>query len=272
VAKTIRIGSVSIGGRQPLLLVAGPCVIESRKGCLDLARRLHRFAVKEEVPFIFKASYDKANRSSVDAYRGPGLEKGLEVLAEIKEKLQVPILTDVHRPEDVARVAEVADVLQIPAFLCRQTDLILAAAATGRVINLKKGQFLAPEAMQHVVKKLEHGGCRKIILTERGASFGYNNLVADMRSLLIMRQMGYPVIFDATHSVQRPGGGESFTGGDGQWAPALARAAVATGCDGVFLETHVNPAEALSDRENAVPLSCMRALWRQLRGIDEVVS
>ena len=268
----IKTGDIVIGRGAPLVLISGPCVIENYETTREIAGILKEITSKLQMPFIFKASYDKANRSSVDAYRGPGLEKGLEVLAEIKEKLQVPILTDVHRPEDVARVAEVADVLQIPAFLCRQTDLILAAAATGRVINLKKGQFLAPEAMQHVVKKLEHGGCRKIILTERGASFGYNNLVADMRSLLIMRQMGYPVIFDATHSVQRPGGGESFTGGDGQWAPALARAAVATGCDGVFLETHVNPAEALSDRENAVPLSCMRALWRQLRGIDEVVS
>lgn len=268
----IRIGDMHLGRKKPLALIAGPCVIESRAGCLDIARRLKRLAAKESIPLLFKASYDKANRSSIGSYRGPGLSRGLEILAEVKEATGLPVLTDVHSDAEVPLAASVADVLQIPAFLCRQTDLLLAAGESGRVVNVKKGQFMAPEDMVHVVKKIEHTGNRRILLTERGASFGYRNLVADMRSLLVMRELGYPVVFDATHSVQRPGAGEGTTGGDGQWAPALARAAVATGCDAVFLETHVNPEEAKSDRDNAVPFRALGRLWRQLREIDAVVS
>jgi len=266
----VKIGSVTLGGGHPLALIAGPCVIESPAGCLDLAARLVRFARSGKVPLIFKASYDKANRTSIESFRGPGLEAGLEVLAEVKRRHRVPVLTDIHSVAEVGPAAEVADVLQIPAFLCRQTDLLVAAARTGRVVNVKKGQFLAPWDIRHVVDKIEAAGCRRILLTERGVSFGYNNLVADMRSLLVMRETGYPVIFDATHSVQRPGGEGDRSGGDGRWAPALARAAVATGCDGVFMETHLNPAKAMSDRDNAIALAYLPGLWTQLTAIDRV--
>ena len=268
----VKIGGVPIGGGRPLVMIAGPCVIESRAGCLDLAKRLARLAQQEKIPLIFKASYDKANRSSHKSYRGPGLAAGLAVLQEVKDVTGLPVLTDVHSAQEAMLAARVVDVIQIPAFLCRQTDLLLAAGETGLAVNVKKGQFLAPWDMRHVVAKIESTGNRRIVLTERGASFGYNNLVADMRGLLVMRELGYPVVFDATHSVQRPGGGGDRTTGDGHWAPALARAAVATGCDGVFMETHVNPAEALSDRENAVPFAKLRALWRVLRAIDALVA
>ncbi len=270
--KVIKAGNVKIGGSHPLVLMVGLCVIESRKICMDLARRLAQLAEEEDIPLIFKASYDKANRTSHTAFRGPGLMKGLEILAEVKERYGLPILTDVHHESEVPYAAKVADILQLPAFLCRQTDLVLALGESGRPVNIKKGQFLAPEDVQHVIAKVESTGNKKIVLIERGASFGYNNLVADMRSLLIMREMGYPVVFDATHSVQRPGGAGNRTGGDGQWAPALARAAVATGCDGVFIETHVNPQKALSDKDNAVAFSKIKKLWKQLRGIDDLVS
>jgi 2-dehydro-3-deoxyphosphooctonate aldolase (KDO 8-P synthase) len=239
--------------------------------CLDLARRLAALAQKERIPLVFKASYDKANRSSAESYRGPGLARGLAILAEVKQVSGLPVLTDVHGVEEVKAVAEVADALQIPAFLCRQTDLVVAAAETGKPVNVKKGQFLAPWDVKNIVGKIERTGNRQILLTERGASFGYNNLVADMRSLLIMRQLGYPVVFDATHSVQRPGGAGDRSAGDGQWAPALARAAVATGCDAVFVETHVTPARALSDKDNAIAFSGLRSLWRTLRSIDAIV-
>jgi 2-dehydro-3-deoxyphosphooctonate aldolase (KDO 8-P synthase) len=268
--KKVTVGEVVFGGRA-LAMIAGPCVIESRAGCLELAGRLVRLARRMKVPLVFKASFDKANRTAVDSYRGPGLTEGLAVLAEVKRRYGVPLLTDIHEPGQAEQVAEVVDILQIPAFLCRQTDLLVAAARTGRVINVKKGQFLAPEDMAHVIGKLEHCGNRKIILTERGASFGYHNLVADMRSLLIMREFGYPVVFDATHSVQRPGGAGKMSGGDGRWAPALARAAVATGCDGVFMETHVDPTQALSDKANAIALRDLPEVWRVLREIHDVV-
>lgn len=269
--KIVKAGSVACGGKQPLVLIAGPCVIESRKGCLDLAGRLVRLASEKGIPLIFKASYDKANRTAAGSYRGPGLKEGLDILAEVKARYGVPILTDVHSVSEVGHAAEVADVLQLPAFLCRQTDLVVALGESGRLVNVKKAQFLAPWDMRHVIEKIERTGNRRIWLTERGASFGYNNLVADMRSLLVMREFGYPVIFDATHSVQRPGGAGSFSGGDGKWAPALARAAVATGCDGVFIETHVRPAEALSDKENAIPFRRLSALWDELTAIDAIV-
>lgn len=270
--RTVNIGSVKIGGRNPLALMAGPCVIESRKVCLEIARRLVRLAEQEKIPLVFKASYDKANRTSHTSFRGPGLEEGLDILAEVKETLGVPVLTDVHSIEEVGPVSKVVDLLQLPAFLCRQTDLVLALGETGKPLSIKKGQFLAPGDMEHVLAKVESTGNRKIILTERGVSFGYNTLVADMRSLLIMREFGYPVVFDATHSVQRPGGAGGRSGGDAKWAPSLARAAVATGCDGIFMETHVRPEEALSDKDNLVPVGQLKGLWRKLRAIDEVVA
>lgn len=270
-AKTIKIGGISMGQSRGLALIAGPCVIESREGCLAIAERLVKLAKAQRIPLVFKASYDKANRSSVRSFRGPGIERGLEILAEVKHRFQVPVLTDVHTVEEAVRAAKVVDVIQIPAFLSRQTDLLVAAGKTGVVVNIKKAQFMAPWDIKNAIEKVESTGNRQILLTERGVSFGYNNLVADMRSLLIMREFGYPVIFDATHSVQKPGGAGDRSGGDGRWAPALARAAVATGCDGVFLETHVKPAEALSDKDNTVPLAVLGGLWRTLRTIHETV-
>lgn len=268
----VNIGGVKFGGRHPLALMAGPCVIESREICLDIAARLVRLARARRIPLVFKASYDKANRSSLKGFRGPGLEKGLEVLAEVKARFGIPILTDVHSIEEARRAAQVVDVIQIPAFLCRQTDLVLACGETGKPVNIKKAQFMAPWDMRNVIDKVESTGNRQILLTERGVSFGYNTLVADMRSLLVMREFGYPVVFDATHSVQRPGGAGDRSSGDGRWAPALARAAVATGCDGVFLETHIQPEMALSDKDNMVPLASLGRLWDTLRSIDETVS
>ncbi len=268
--KQVKVGPVVFGAR-PLVLIAGPCVIESRKGCLALAARLVRLAAGMKVPLVFKASFDKANRTAIDSYRGPGIVEGLAILQEVRDTLGVPVLTDIHEPRQAALAAEVADILQSPAFLCRQTDLLLAAGETGKAVNIKKGQFLAPEDMANVIAKLESTGNRRLILTERGASFGYRNLVADMRSLPIMRSLGYPVVFDATHSVQRPGAAGTSSGGDGQWAPALARAAVATGVDGVFMETHVNPAEALSDKTNAIAFRALPEVWRTLQEIHAVV-
>ncbi len=268
--KGVKAGRVRFGGGAPLALIAGPCVIESRAMAFDLAARLVALAQKEKIPLVFKASYDKANRTSIRGFRGPGLAQGLEILAGIKEKFGVPILTDVHQVSEVQPAAEVADILQLPAFLCRQTDLVIALGESGRVVNIKKGQFLAPWDVRHVIAKVESTGNKNVLLTERGASFGYNNLVADFRSLLIMRQFGYPTVFDATHSVQLPGGRAEGTGGDGQWAPYLSRAAVAAGCDGLFWETHRNPPEAKSDKDNALPLKAVGPLWRQCRRIDEL--
>ena len=262
----VKAGNV-VFGDGCLAFMAGPCVIESLELCMEVASRLVEISKATSAPFVFKASFDKANRTSIDSFRGPGLEKGLEILAEVKERFGVPIVTDIHEPHQAAPVAKVADILQIPAFLCRQTDLLLAAGDTGAVVNVKKGQFLAPEDMACVVSKIESTGNRRIILTERGSSFGYHNLVADMRSLLVMREFGYPVVFDATHSVQRPGGLGKGSGGDGKWAPALARAAVAVGCDGVFMETHPDPSKALSDAANAIALADIEPLWRKLMRI-----
>jgi 2-dehydro-3-deoxyphosphooctonate aldolase (KDO 8-P synthase) len=269
--KVVMIGRVKVGGGNPLVQIAGPCVIESRSACLDLAGRLAGLARRERVSLIFKASYDKANRSSHKSWRGPGLAKGLGILAEVREKYGLPVLTDVHSVDEVKQAAEVVDVLQIPAFLCRQTDLVIAAAETGKTINVKKGQFLAPWDMKNIIAKIESTGNKRILVTERGVSFGYNNLVADMRSLIVMRGFGYPVVFDATHSVQRPGGAGERSTGDGAWAPYLARAAVATGCDAVFVETHVSPKRALSDSDNAIAFAKLKGLWQLLRKIDEIV-
>ena len=270
--RSVKVGRVRFGGGAPLALIAGPCIIESRAGCLGLARRLAKLAVDEKIPLVFKASFDKANRSSVSSFRGPGLDAGLAILAEVKTETGLPILTDVHAVEQVAAVAKVADILQVPAFLCRQTDLLLACGESGRVVNVKKGQFLAPGDMANVVAKLESTGNRDILLTERGSSFGYQNLVVDMRGLPQMRALGYPVVFDATHSVQKPGGGGTYTSGDATMVPVLARAAVAAGCDAVFMETHVNPAEAKSDKDNALAFRHLRALWRTLRSLHGLVS
>ena len=258
-------------GDGRLTFIAGPCVIESREMALDLAKRLTALAKRLKVGFVFKASFDKANRTSVDAFRGPGIDKGLEILAEVRATCSVPVLTDVHEPWQCKPVAEVCDVLQVPAFLARQTDLVVAAGETGAVVNVKKGQFMAPEDMAQVVRKIESTGNRRIVLCERGSSFGYHNLVADMRSLLVMRELGYPVVMDATHSVQRPGGLGTGSGGDGKYAPALARAAVATGVDGVFMETHVNPKVAKSDAANAIRLADVAPLWKTLLAIHAAV-
>jgi 2-dehydro-3-deoxyphosphooctonate aldolase (KDO 8-P synthase) len=269
--QTIQVGNARIGGTA-LALIAGPCVIESEQLCLDVATELRRIARRLKMPFIFKASYDKANRSSAGSFRGPGLGEGLRILSRIKQKLRVPILTDVHSIEEAVAVSGVADVLQIPAFLCRQTDLLIAAASTGRVVNVKKGQFLAPWDMKNVVGKIAGTGHRRILLTERGASFGYNNLVSDMRAIPILHSFGYPVIFDATHSVQFPGGAGDRTSGQREMAPVLARAAVAAGCDGVFIETHPNPSKALSDGPNMVPLRDMPRLLETLCKIRRAVA
>ncbi len=269
--KRIKVGKAIFGGQQ-LAFIAGPCVIESVEGTMDLAEKLVKLAKDLKVPFVFKASFDKANRTSIDSYRGPGILEGLDILKEVRDRFNVPVLTDIHEPWQAEFAADVVDILQIPAFLCRQTDLVVAAAETGKVVNVKKAQFLAPEDMRNVIAKIEAVGNSNIILTERGASFGYNNLVADMRSLLIMREFGYPVVFDATHSVQRPGGAGTCSGGDGRWAPALARAAVATGVDGIFMETHVNPAEALSDKANAIAFKDLKRVWQKLIAIHTIVS
>lgn len=270
--KQIQIGSIRVGKGAPLVLIAGPCVIESRKHCLDMARRLKVLSVEEAIPLVFKASYDKANRTAVDSYRGPGLEEGLDILAEVRTRYKLPVLTDVHSPEQALRAGAVLDAIQIPAFLCRQTDLLQAAGESGAVVNIKKGQFLAAEDMVYAAEKVSATGNQSIMLTERGSSFGYRNLVADMRNLPLMQEIGYPVVFDATHSVQRPGAAKGATGGDGAMVPYLARAAVATGCcAAVFAETHVTPAKALSDGPNAIAFRHLAALWRQLRAIHEVV-
>jgi len=264
--RVVKIGRHTLGGKK-LLFVLGPCVIESAAFTRRMAKKLHTLCADEGVDFVFKASYDKANRTSGQSFRGTGVKEGCELLAEIGGEFQVPVTTDVHSPEDIAIAAEYIDLLQIPAFLCRQTDLIVAAARSGRTVNVKKGQFLAPWDVKNIGKKLEASGCRSYFFTERGASFGYNNLVSDMRAIFWMQEAGYQVVFDATHSVQRPGGAGDRTDGDGKLAPVLARAAVAAGCDGVFIETHENPAKALSDGPNQIPLRALPKLLRQLTRI-----
>ena len=269
--KTVRVGSVAIGGGRPFVLIAGPCVIESRKMTLRIARALKEITAKVKAPLIFKASYDKANRTSVKSFRGPGWAEGLDILAEVRREFKIPVLSDVHNPQEIEQAAGVLDVLQIPAFLCRQTDLLLEAGKTGKPVNIKKGQFLAPWDMAQVVKKVESTGNRDILLTERGTSFGYNTLVSDFRSLSILRETGYPVVFDATHSVQQPGGLGTASGGQSEYIPLLARCAVAAGCDAVFLETHPNPAKALSDGPNMLPLSALKKLLIDLQAIDKII-
>ncbi len=247
-----------------LFLIAGPCVIESEALCLEIARKLKKTAQKLKLPFVFKASFDKANRTSGNSFRGPGLEEGLDILDRVRSKVGVPVLTDVHDLTQAYMAAEFVDILQIPALLCRQTDLIDAAAITGKIINIKKGQFLAPEDMKNVIQKAEASGSKRILVTERGTSFGYHNLVADMRSIPIMKDFGYPVVFDATHSVQLPGGAGSKSSGQREFAPVLARCAVAAGASGLFFETHPDPDKALSDGPNMVPLDAMPKLLASL--------
>jgi 2-dehydro-3-deoxyphosphooctonate aldolase (KDO 8-P synthase) len=270
-AREITIGNLRMGGNQPLVLIAGPCVIESEAHALLMAERLADAAARAKVPFIFKASYDKANRSSEQSYRGPGIVEGLRILQKIKERFAVPILTDIHEVSHAVIAAEVADVLQIPAFLSRQTDLIVAAGKTSRVINLKKGQFLSPWEMANAVEKVTKTGNDRIFLTERGASFGYQNLVVDMRSFPILRKTGCPVVFDVTHSVQLPGGEGKSSGGQPEFIEPLARAGTAVGVDGVFLEVHDNPSKALSDGTNALPLAELPGLLGKLKQIAALV-
>ena len=261
-----------VGLDKPFFLIAGPCVIESRDMAFDTAGQLKEITARLGIPFIYKSSFDKANRSSGTSFRGPGMQKGLEILADVKRELNVPVLTDVHTAEEAPIVAQYVDVLQTPAFLCRQTDFINACAATGKPVNIKKGQFLAPGDMKHVVAKAKeaNGGADTIMVCERGASFGYNNLVSDMRSLAIMRETACPVVFDATHSVQLPGGQGASSGGQREFVPVLARAAVAVGIAGLFMESHPDPAKAMSDGPNAWPLPMMAALLEQLRDLDAV--
>ena len=264
-------GTVTLGGGRPFGLIAGPCVIEGEAITLRIARRLKEITDAAGIPLIFKCSYDKANRTSIDSFRGPGLEGGLSVLEAVKKETGLPVLSDVHRVSEVDRAAEVLDVLQIPAFLCRQTDLIVAAARTGRVVNIKKGQFLAPWDMGPSIAKVRRSGNEKILLTERGASFGYNNLVSDMRSLVQMRGLGFPVVFDATHSVQLPGGLGTSSGGQREFVAPLARAAVATGVDAIFMEVHEDPEAALCDAPNCFSLEDLPDLLKTLRSIDRAV-
>jgi 2-dehydro-3-deoxyphosphooctonate aldolase (KDO 8-P synthase) len=271
VTREIPLGPLRLGAGNPLFLIAGPCVIESESHARAMAERVAKIASDAGVPYIFKASYDKANRSSVKAFRGPGLAEGLRILGKIKSDLHLPILTDIHDASQAAPVAEVADILQIPAFLARQTELLLAAAKTGRIVNVKKAQFLSPWDMGNVAEKIASSGNTKIILTERGASFGYNNLVVDMRSFPVLAKFGYPVVYDVTHSVQLPGGQGHASGGQPEFIEPLARAGVAAGVDGLFLETHDNPAAALSDGPNALPLVQLPQLLARLKELSALV-
>jgi 2-dehydro-3-deoxyphosphooctonate aldolase (KDO 8-P synthase) len=266
--REIQIGSVRLGGNSPLALIAGPCVIESEAHAMRMAESIAKIASELGVPYIYKASYDKANRTSVNSYRGPGIAEGLRVLRKVKDQFKLPILSDVHDVSQVAPAAEVCDVLQVPAFLSRQTDLLVAAGKSGRVVNLKKGQFLSPWEMSNNVEKVASTGNKNIFLTERGTSFGYQNLVVDMRTFPIMRKLGYPVVFDVTHSVQLPGGEGKSSGGQPEFIEPLARAGVAVGVDGIFLEVHDNPAKALSDGTNALPLDKLRALLAHLKELS----
>lgn len=269
--RSLTLGPVSIGADNPLVLIAGPCVLENQEHALTLAEVLQEIALRVGVGLVFKASYDKANRTSVTSYRGPGLDQGLEILRTVKEKTGLPILSDIHDVSQVKPAAEVLDILQIPAFLSRQTDLLVAAGETGKVVNIKKGQFQAPWDIENAIGKVLSTGNDQILLTERGSSFGYNNLVSDMRSLVIMRQTGYPVVFDATHSVQLPGGAGSASSGQREFVAPLSRAAVATGVDALFWEVHENPAKALCDGPNSLQLDSVEGLLRQMLALDKIV-
>jgi 2-dehydro-3-deoxyphosphooctonate aldolase (KDO 8-P synthase) len=267
----IKISGITIGRPAPFVLISGPCVIEDRDTTFEIAEFLKNLTDRLEIPLIFKASYDKANRTSIDSYRGPGIEKGLDLLSCIREKFHVPVISDVHQISEVALAGQMLDVIQIPAFLCRQTDLVIAVAKTGKPINIKKGQFLAPWDMKNVVEKAKSTGNSRILLTERGATFGYNNLVTDFRSIKIMQDTGCPVIFDATHSVQLPGGSGKSSSGQREFAPLLARAAIAAGADGIFLEVHKDPDKALSDGPNSLRLDTLERILTQLKAIESAL-
>ena len=268
--KTVHVGPLSIGGGAPLAFIAGPCVIESAAHALALAEAIKAIAARAGVPVIFKASYDKANRTSRSSFRGPGLDAGLQVLADVRARTGMPILTDIHEPEQAAAAAQVVDVLQIPAFLSRQTDLIVAAARTGKAVNVKKGQFLSPKDMRHVIAKVTAEGNESVLVTERGVSFGYNNLVVDMRAFPILRELGFPVVFDVTHSLQLPGAGDGVTAGLAEYIEPLASAGVAAGVDAVFMEVHEEPSRAKSDAANALRLDLLEPLMVKLKHIDAI--
>ncbi|MDO8488716.1 MAG: 3-deoxy-8-phosphooctulonate synthase [Candidatus Omnitrophota bacterium] len=267
----VNVKNIRFGDNSELVLIAGPCVMESETSVLSAARKIKDIAQSQGIPFIFKSSFDKANRLSIGSYRGPGLKNGLSILKKVKDQLKVPILSDVHCVKDMAAASEVLDIIQIPAFLCRQTDIVLAAAATGKVVNIKKGQFLAPWDILPIIKKVESTGNKKILITERGVSFGYNNLVTDLRSLKIMRDLGYPVIYDATHSVQLPGGKGTCSGGQSEFVAGLSRAAVAFGCDGLFLEVHNNPKKAPCDGANMINFKELENLLKQIKKIRQAL-
>lgn len=269
--REIRIKNISVGGSSPLVLIAGPCVIEGLDLTLHIASALKEITASLSIPYIFKTSYDKANRSSINSYRGPGLEKGLEVLQQVKKKLDIPVLSDVHRFEEIESGAEVLDIIQIPAFLSRQTDFIIKVAESGRAVNIKKGQFMSPYEVKNAIDKVISTGNHNVLVTERGFSLGYNNLVSDMRSLVIMRAFGYPVVFDATHSVQLPGGLGNASGGQRQFVPYLSRAATAVGIDALFVEVHLQPDSALCDASNMLELNVLPHLLKQIKAIDGVV-
>jgi len=269
--KTVRIGDIKIGNGAPLVLIAGPCVIEEAAVTVEIAEYLHALTGELEIPFIFKSSYDKANRTALDAYRGPGLDKGLQILDTIRKKLGVMVLSDVHRIQEIESAAKVLDIIQIPALLCRQTDFIQSVAQTGKPVNIKKGQFLAPWDMEHVIRKITATGNNRLLLTDRGTMFGYNNLVADFRSIKIMQDLGWPVVFDATHSVQLPGGAGASSGGQRKFAPILAKAGVASGADAIFLEVHSHPERARCDGPNSLSLDTLPDLLRQLKKIHHIV-
>ena len=269
--KEIIVGKVKIGGGNPLILIAGPCVIESEKSALNTAEKLKDICEEINIPLIYKSSYDKANRTSVKSFRGLGLKKGLKILKKVKGEIGIPVLSDIHKEDEIDEAAEVLDIIQIPAFLSRQTDLIIKVAKTERVVNVKKGQFLAPWDVKNIISKIESTGNKKILITERGVSFGYNNLVADMRALPIMRSYGYPVIFDATHSLQLPGGAGSSSAGQREFVPHITRAAVATGCDGIFMEVHPDPNKAPCDGPNMLKLKNLPPLLEQIKEIDRIV-
>jgi len=269
--KEIIAGKVKIGGENPIILIAGPCVIESEKSALNTAEKLRDICEEINIPLIYKSSYDKANRTSVKSFRGLGIKKGLKILKKVRDKFNIPVLSDIHKEEEIEDAAEVLDIIQIPAFLSRQTDMIIKAAKTDRVVNVKKGQFLAPWDIKNIIDKVESTGNKKILITERGVSFGYNNLVADMRALPIMRSYGYPVIFDATHSLQLPSSAGSSSGGQREFVPHITRAAVAAGCDGIFMEVHPNPDKAPCDGPNMLKMDDLPHLLKQIKEIDGIV-
>lgn len=269
--REIKIGKITIGGQNPLAFIAGPCVIESEELTLNIAGKLKDYSEKNNIPFIFKSSYDKANRTSVNSYRGPGIDEGLRILQKVKKEFNLPLLSDIHSTDEIKKSSEALDVIQIPAFLCRQTDIIVAAATTGKPVNIKKGQFLSPYDVKNIIDKASSTGNEKIMITERGASFGYNNLVVDMRSIPIMQSFGYPVVYDATHSVQLPGGQGSCSGGQREFIGPLARAAVSTGCDAVFMEVHEDPDKALCDGPNMLSLNSFFELAKRLVELNRLV-